>query len=58
MGLEARAALLSGKASPTERKVLARATERLAGENQMGNLFKVMAATSPGLATPYPFGST
>ncbi|MGE3875537.1 MAG: class I SAM-dependent methyltransferase [Parvibaculaceae bacterium] len=57
MGIEARAALLSGKAKPVERKIIARATERLAGENQMGNLFKVMAATSPGLATPYPFGS-
>ena len=29
--------------------------ERLAGEAQMGNLFKVLAATSPGLAIPYPF---
>ena len=57
MGLEARAGLLAAKAGPTERKIIARATERLAGENQMGNLFKVMAATSPGLATPYPFGS-
>ena len=57
MGLEARAALLSRKARPAERRIIASATERLAGENQMGNLFKVMAATSPGLATPYPFGS-
>ena len=57
MGLEARAQLLSAKAKPHERKIIARATERLAGENQMGNLFKVMAALSPGLATPYPFGS-
>lgn len=57
MGLEARAALLGRSAKPEQRKVIAHATERLAGENQMGNLFKVMAATSPGLATPYPFGS-
>jgi len=57
MGIETRAALLSRKANLTERKIIAHATERLAGENQMGNLFKVMAATSPGLATPYPFGS-
>ena len=57
MGLEARAASLSARAKPMERKIVARATERLAGENEMGNLFKVMAATSPGLATPYPFGS-
>jgi SAM-dependent MidA family methyltransferase len=57
MGLEARAALLSQNARPEDRKVLARTAERLAGEDQMGNLFKVMAATSPGLASPYPFGS-
>jgi NADH dehydrogenase [ubiquinone] 1 alpha subcomplex assembly factor 7 len=57
MGLEARAARLSGKAKLPERKIIARATERLVGENQMGNLFKVMAALSPGLPTPYPFGS-
>jgi len=57
MGLEARAATLAKAAKLPERKIIARATERLAGENQMGNLFKVMAALSPGLATPYPFGS-
>lgn len=57
MGLEARAALLSQKAQLAERKVIGHAIERLAGENQMGNLFKVMAAISPGLSTPYPFGS-
>lgn len=57
MGLEARAALLAQKAKLPERNVIGRAVERLAGENQMGNLFKVLAATSPGLPTPYPFGS-
>ena len=57
MGIEARADVLMAKAAPLDRKIIARATERLAGENEMGNLFKVMAATSPGLATPYPFGS-
>lgn len=57
MGLEARTALLSRSAQPAERKVIGRAVERLAAENQMGNLFKVMAVTSPGLSTPYPFGS-
>jgi SAM-dependent MidA family methyltransferase len=56
MGLEARSALLGQKANPVERKIIASATERLAGKNQMGNLFKVMATTSPGLAIPYPFG--
>jgi NADH dehydrogenase [ubiquinone] 1 alpha subcomplex assembly factor 7 len=58
MGLEARAANLAKAAKLPERRIIARATERLAGENQMGNLFKVMAVTSPGLATPYPFGSS
>lgn len=57
MGLEARAANLAKSAKLPERKIIARAAERLAGENQMGNLFKVMAALSPGLAAPYPFGS-
>jgi NADH dehydrogenase [ubiquinone] 1 alpha subcomplex assembly factor 7 len=57
MGLEARAQILASKAKQPERKVIARATERLAGENHMGNLFKVMAALSPGLPAPYPFGS-
>jgi hypothetical protein len=26
--------------------------------DQMGNLFKVMAATHPALAAPYPFGDS
>ncbi len=33
-----------------------RAKSRLADHGQMGNLFKVQAAHSPALATPYPFG--
>ena len=57
MGLEARAAALSSNASPPEREIISRAVERLAGEAQMGNLFKVIAATTPGLSVPYPFGS-
>jgi SAM-dependent MidA family methyltransferase len=51
MGLEERARVLAEKMG--EDAVVAR--ERLAGETQMGNLFKVLAATSPGLGTPYPF---
>ncbi len=57
MGIEARAAILAKAAKLPGRKIIARAIERLAGEKQMGNLFKVMAALSPGLPTPYPFGS-
>jgi NADH dehydrogenase [ubiquinone] 1 alpha subcomplex assembly factor 7 len=57
MGIETRAASLMTNAKSPEREMIARAAGRLAGENEMGNLFKVMAAASPGLATPYPFGS-
>jgi SAM-dependent MidA family methyltransferase len=56
MGLEVRAANLAQSAREPERKAITRAVERLAGEKQMGDLFKVLAALSPGLATPYPFG--
>ncbi len=58
MGLEQRTAHLSTRAEPKQRGVLERQARRLADEGQMGNLFKVLAATSPGLATPYPFGRT
>jgi NADH dehydrogenase [ubiquinone] 1 alpha subcomplex assembly factor 7 len=57
MGLEVRAEALSNKASLPEREIIARAAERLAGETQMGNLFKVIAATTPGFTAPYPFGA-
>jgi SAM-dependent MidA family methyltransferase len=51
MGLEERAHVLAGKMGEETKT----ARERLAGEAQMGNLFKVLAATSPGLGAPYPF---
>jgi NADH dehydrogenase [ubiquinone] 1 alpha subcomplex assembly factor 7 len=57
MGLEQRAAILSSKADANSRDILARAVARLAGETEMGNLFKVMVATSPDLPMPYPFGT-
>jgi SAM-dependent MidA family methyltransferase len=57
MGLEQRTRMLGAKSDMETRAVLERQMTRLAGEDQMGNLFKVLAATSPGLATPYPFGS-
>ena len=56
MGLEIRAENLAGKADTRQRIVMQRAVTRLAAPDQMGNLFKVLAATSPGLAQPYPFG--
>jgi SAM-dependent MidA family methyltransferase len=57
MGIEARAAALSRNASEGKREIIRRAVERLAGEAQMGNLFKVLAGVSPGIAAPYPFGN-
>jgi NADH dehydrogenase [ubiquinone] 1 alpha subcomplex assembly factor 7 len=56
MGIEARFAALAAKADPATRGVLARAKSRLADQQQMGNLFKVLAAVSPSLPLPYPFG--
>lgn len=55
MGLETRIAQLVANANPDLQAVLQRQKARLADEDQMGNLFKVLAATSPGLAIPYPF---
>ncbi|MBZ0262824.1 MAG: SAM-dependent methyltransferase [Hyphomicrobiales bacterium] len=57
MGLEQRAAILSSKADANSKTILDRAVARLAGETEMGNLFKVMAATSADFPVPYPFGA-
>jgi NADH dehydrogenase [ubiquinone] 1 alpha subcomplex assembly factor 7 len=57
MGLEQRAAILSSKAAANSKEMLSRAVARLAGETEMGNLFKVMVATSKDLPVPYPFGT-
>jgi len=48
--------MLAARADAQQRIVMRRAVTRLAAADQMGNLFKVLAATSPGLAQPYPFG--
>lgn len=56
MGLEIRASVLAAKAKPPELAMLQRVVSRLVDEDQMGRLFKVMLATSPHLAAPYPFG--
>ena len=58
MGLEQRTRALMAKADGPARGALERALTRLADPGQMGNLFKVLAVTSPGLANPYPFGQT
>ncbi|HYD24849.1 MAG TPA: SAM-dependent methyltransferase [Croceibacterium sp.] len=46
LGIEARAEALATFA-PQHREALARAVERLAGDGQMGQLFKVMGLTAP-----------
>jgi SAM-dependent MidA family methyltransferase len=56
MGLEQRVAQLQGKADDATRATLSRQMARLADEAQMGNLFKVLCATAPGMSAPYPFG--
>ena len=58
MGLEQRIGQLAAKADAATSATLHRQMARLADENQMGNLFKVLGVTSPGLMTPYPFGQT
>lgn len=56
MGLEQRFAQLGGKADDATRATLQRQMARLADEAQMGNLFKLLCACSPGMSPPYPFG--
>lgn len=56
MGFEQRSARLLAAADAAQRPALERSFARLADRQQMGNLFKVVAATSPGLPAPYPFG--
>lgn len=58
MGLEPRIEQLVASAAPELQDILRRQKARLADDDQMGNLFKVLAATSPGFATPYPFAKT
>jgi len=51
LGIEERAQMLS-RANPDHAGEIARALERLTGTDQMGELFKVFCAHSPGLAPP------
>jgi SAM-dependent MidA family methyltransferase len=54
-GLLERAGRLGAAADEAERNALREAVQRLAGRQQMGSLFKVLAVTQPGIAPP-PFG--
>ena len=54
LGIGARAAALAN-ASPERADELAAAVQRLAGRDQMGELFKVMAVHSPGWPAPAGF---
>jgi len=56
MGLEPRVAQLAGRSDAATAALLHRQMARLADEAQMGNLFKVLCVTSPGMSPPYPFG--
>jgi SAM-dependent MidA family methyltransferase len=55
LGLLERAGRLGAGKSPEEQAAIERAVTRLAGPDQMGHLFKVMAVTSQNLV-PEPFG--
>jgi SAM-dependent MidA family methyltransferase len=55
MGIETRAKMLLAKATKAQRDTIKDALDRLTSEKEMGKLFKVMAASSPGLPNPYPF---
>ncbi len=55
MGLSLRGEALARKLEGQDREDFHQALKRLADDTEMGQLFKVLAATSPGLATPFPF---
>lgn len=55
MGIDARAQQLLRNATDEQRDAIEFNHHRLIADDQMGTLFKVMAAVSPGMAAPYPF---
>jgi SAM-dependent MidA family methyltransferase len=55
LGLVARAGRLGAGADEATREALKEAVERLAGADEMGELFKVLVLTQPGIV-PLPFG--
>ena len=56
LGIEARAQVLKASGTPEQESDVEAAHARLTHCDQMGNLFKVCAFTSPGMRAPYPFG--
>ena len=55
MGLAERARVLKRHADDNGRAEIDAAVDRLAGQAQMGHLFKVIAATHPDMTPPFPF---
>jgi len=55
MGLREREEALKRRADQRQRIILSRAAQRLAAGVGMGQLFKVIAATDPGMPEPHPF---
>ena len=58
LGAELRLATLSQRATPPQRRALESGVGRLLDPGEMGDLFKVLALVSPGLATPGGFDAT
>ncbi|HEY3912135.1 MAG TPA: SAM-dependent methyltransferase [Stellaceae bacterium] len=57
LGISARLAALTARATPAARERLKSGVERLLDPAQMGTLFKALALTSPGLGTPPGFNA-
>jgi len=57
LGIEMRAAALSQSATPKQAEDIEAALGRLIAPDQMGHLFKALAITSPGQATPPGFSA-
>lgn len=55
LGLNERLQRLLAGANPVQQRDLNSGAERLVARDQMGELFKVLALTSPGLSPPPPF---
>lgn len=55
LGIAARAAVLLKRATAEQSEAIAQGHDRLTASDQMGMLFKVLAATHPSLPAPPPF---